>query len=214
MHVVLLGDSTLDNASYTEGGPAVVDHLVEMLNDGGRATLLALDGAMTTDMADQVAAIPADATHVFLSVGGNDAMMRIDILTRPSTSVWDALTALSEVIAEFETAYRECLAGVLALGLPTVVCTIYNGAFQEANGEQTVVSMALRAFNDSIIQTALDHELPVVDLRRVCSKPSDFANPIEPNVEGGRKIAAAIVRSLEAGRTGGSVIIPSGRSAL
>jgi len=35
-----------------------------------------------------------------------------------------------------------------------------------------------------------------VDLRLVCTEPSDYANPIEPSGSGGAKIARAIVASL------------------
>ena len=214
MHLVLLGDSTLDNAAYTGGGPAVIDHLTERLKGVGRATLRALDGSMTGDISDQLHNFPADATHILVSVGGNDAMMKVDVLTHPAERVWEALLALSHVVADFELAYRSCIDEVLKLGLPTTVCTIYNGAFAEASGEQTVVSTALRAFNDSIMQTAFDHALPVIDLRRTCALRTDFANPIEPNAEGGRKIAAAIVRCLELAPCEASVVIPSGQHAL
>lgn len=41
MHVALLGDSTLDNRRYTDGGPAVVDQLEAVLGDGHAVTLVA-----------------------------------------------------------------------------------------------------------------------------------------------------------------------------
>lgn len=47
MHLALLGDSTLDNAPYTNGGPAVVDHFSSRLTGDDRATLLAVDGAIS-----------------------------------------------------------------------------------------------------------------------------------------------------------------------
>jgi hypothetical protein len=34
--------------------------------------------------------------------------------------------------------------------------------------------------------------LPLIDLRLVCNEDADFANPIEPSVRGGAKIATAI----------------------
>jgi hypothetical protein len=36
--------------------------------------------------------------------------------------------------------------------------------------------------------------IPLIDLRLVCSEGADYANEIEPSIEGGRKIAASIVR--------------------
>jgi hypothetical protein len=34
----------------------------------------------------------------------------------------------------------------------------------------------------------------VIELRAVCSRPEDYANPIEPSSAGGEKIARAIAR--------------------
>jgi hypothetical protein len=38
-HLVLIGDSILDNAAYAAGGPAVITHLQRQLPDGWRASL-------------------------------------------------------------------------------------------------------------------------------------------------------------------------------
>ena len=51
---------------------------------------------------------------------------------------------------------------------------------------------AIRLFNDVIAREAFSHGLTLIDLRLVCSEDTDFANPIEPSVAGGAKIAAAI----------------------
>ena len=56
--------------------------------------------------------------------------------------------------------------------------------------------MALCAGNDVILRTALRRSLPVIELREVCTTPSDFANPIAPSVEGGAKIDRAIVAAV------------------
>ena len=44
-HVVLVGDSILDNGSYTRGGPDVVSQVRALLPSGWKATLVALDGS-------------------------------------------------------------------------------------------------------------------------------------------------------------------------
>ena len=36
--------------------------------------------------------------------------------------------------------------------------------------------------------------LPLVDLRLICDRDEDYANPIEPSARGGDKIAAAVAR--------------------
>jgi hypothetical protein len=191
MHLALLGDSTLDNGTYTSGGPAVIDHLSRLLPEEDRATLLALDGATTHGIENQLDRMPEGATEAVLSIGGNDAVMEIPVLEEPVGHVSEALTELSRAVERFEDAYRRCLKEVLQAGLPTTVCTIYNGAF-EVNGQQQVIDAALAMWNDVILQTALDHECPVIDLRRVCTSRDDYTQQIEPSEQGGRKIAKAL----------------------
>src|SRR3954462_4689860 len=73
-HVVLLGDSVLDNAGYLGGhGPEVVTQLRARLPAGWRATLLARGGSVTLDVPQQLRQLPADASHLVISAGGNDA---------------------------------------------------------------------------------------------------------------------------------------------
>src|SRR5262249_27028557 len=55
---------------------------------------------------------------------------------------------------------------------------------------------ALAVFNDAIIREALTAGVPLCDLRLICTAEADYANPIEPSVVGGAKIAAAIARAV------------------
>lgn len=194
-HLILLGDSIFDNAAYTLGGPAVINHVQQQLPADWRASLGAVDGSTTDDIADQIQAIPPNATHLALSVGGNNAIMRSDILDTPVASSAEALLLFSEVIREFEAAYRAAVTACLNLKLPLHICTIYNGNFDEPGYQQRVV-VALTLFNDVIIRVATEHRLQVIDLRFICTQPQDYANPIEPSAAGGAKIAKAIVCAL------------------
>src|SRR6188472_1840599 len=128
-HIVLLGDSIFDNAAYVRGGPAVIDHLHRELGTKHRASLLAVDGSLTNDVPRQVRSVPDDATHLIVSMGGNDALGHSDILDRPVKSSADALRLLSRVRREFESSYRQALTACLRKNLPVIVCTIYNGNF-------------------------------------------------------------------------------------
>src|SRR5947207_832946 len=123
-HLVLLGDSVFDNAAYTDGGPDVVTQLRGLLPEGWRATLAAVDGAQAADVAAQVAAVDASATHLVLSVGGNDALMASGLLDEPVFSSADALRLLAATVREFERRYRDAIATCLARRLPLAVCTI------------------------------------------------------------------------------------------
>ena len=201
-HIVLLGDSIFDNASYVAGGPDVAAHLKREMPEGWRVTLSAIDGATTGSIPTQYNRIPRDATHLVLSIGGNDALMNVDILQRRASTVADALEHLATMRDRFEQAYRVVVANLRKNDLPLTVCTIYNGNFGD-HVMQRLAPTALIMFNDVILRTAFELGLPAIELRIVCSEPEDYANPIEPSVQGGRKIAQAIIRAVQ-GQEGAS----------
>jgi len=194
-HVVLLGDSIFDNGAYTGGGPDVVTQLRELLPAGWHATLGAVDGATTDDFATQLDTLPEDATHLVVSLGGNDALGHVDLLDRRVHSSADVLSGLAAAAERFEKRYRRSIDGVLEYRLPTTVCTIYNGNSADADF-QRLASTALSVFNDAILRVAFEHRLDVIDLRLICTEPTDYANPIEPSSRGGQKIAEAICEVL------------------
>jgi hypothetical protein len=201
MHVALLGDSIFDNSSYTGGEPDVVTHLRTLLPPGARATLLAVDGAITHALAEQVRRIPADATHLVVSIGGNDALDHLDLLDAPTTSTAGALRLFAEAVNRFETNYRAAVRPAIGRGLPVTICTIYNGALEDP--DQVVrARVMLMLFNDVILRAAFEHHASVIDLRLVCNEEADYANPIEPSGPGGMKIARAIARVTGAGPAG------------
>ena len=191
-HVVLVGDSIFDNAAYTEGGPDVVSQVRGLLPPGWEATLLAVDGAITDGVAGQLRRLPEQATHLVLSVGGNNALKHLGILETPVSSMTKAVEALAGIASDFERRYRLAVAACLTAARPLAVCTIYNGCFDDQSF-QRVASTTLMVFNDAIIRVAIEHALPVIDLRSVCDTREDYANPIEPSSVGGEKIARVIV---------------------
>ena len=192
-HIVLLGDSIFDNAAYTDGGPDVVTQLRGVLPEGWRATLAAVDGSQAAEVAAQLARIDASATHLVLSVGGNDALMASGLLDEPVYSSADALRLIAASVREFESRYHAAVAACLGRDLPLAVCTIYHGNFPDPDYRERAI-VALTAFNDAIVRTASAHGLDVIDLRAVCDLPQDYANPIEPSSIGGAKIARAVAR--------------------
>ncbi|HEY0081827.1 MAG TPA: SGNH/GDSL hydrolase family protein [Pyrinomonadaceae bacterium] len=195
-HAILLGDSIFDNAAYVGAGdPDVIRQLREQLPRGWQATLLAVDGSVIRNIGAQAQRLPADSSHLVLSVGGNDALGHARLLEADARSVAEALDMLARAANDFERAYRVMLDDTLGRRLPTVVCTIYNPCFTDARMQKLAVT-ALCVFNDAIIRAAGARGLPVIDLRLVCDDERDYANPIEPSARGGAKIAAAIKRAL------------------
>ena len=200
---MLLGDSIFDNAAYmTAGAPDVIRQVRQQLPYGSQATLAAVDGSKTRDVREQLRRLPADATHLVVSAGGNDALDSSDFLAAPARSTAETLLGLADIGEEFESGYLAMLAEVLALELPTAICTVYYPRFPEAVLQRMVVA-GLTVFNDSIIRAAFAHGLPLLDLRLICTEEGDYANSIEPSARGGEKITQAIVEAVEHGFAGG-----------
>ena len=129
----LLGDSILDNARYVELGDAVASQLQ-------RATdipiqLVAVDGDVTTDLLESVfpslriggmderfeadertnLLVPSPKTGAVLSIGGNDALGRAQVLIQRS---WDGLEALSfliPIVEEFRRNYVAVLNELISI---------------------------------------------------------------------------------------------------
>jgi lysophospholipase L1-like esterase len=198
-HVVLLGDSIFDNAAYVGNAPDVVRQVCQHLpHHRSKATLRAVDGGTTEDVREQLRHLPADATHLIVSAGGNDALGYIDFLGMPAKSTAEALLGLADIAAEFEGKYRDMLTEVLACGLPTAICTIYYPRFPDPDLQKLAIT-GLTVFNDCIIRAAFTHSLPLLDLRLICTEEGDYADPIEPSAQGGEKIASALVELVEQG---------------
>jgi hypothetical protein len=195
-HIVLLGDSIFDNGAYVDGGSDVINQLTAILPSDFKATLLAVDGSVTTDVITQIPKIPASATHLIVSAGGNDGLSRADILQRPARSVGHAVEQLAALRVEFCQNYRRMLSALLALKLPLALCTVYDPCFPDPL-MQRLTTTALNIFNDCILREAITLGLPVLDLRLICTEPEDYVNEIEPGVAGGRKIAAGILNLVQ-----------------
>src|SRR5436189_225341 len=125
-HVVLLGDSIFDNARYVPDRPAVIDQVRQSLPRGWQATLLAVDGHITEDVANQLRGVPADATHLVVSAGGNDALGESPILGEAVCTVGEALCTIHELRTRFRNSYRGMLAALAGVGKPVAVCTVYD----------------------------------------------------------------------------------------
>lgn len=215
-HVILLGDSIFDNGFYTGGGPDTAASLRELLGPEDRVTLAAVDGARTDQIQAQLAELPADATHLAVSVGGNDALGFLNIIQDPADSVLGVGLRLHGMRAAFADRYQEMLEVALARELPLILCTIYEPRFDAKGMErvelpsgdlqaagaglnqagvlQRFSTALLPVFNDAILAAAARAGLPTADLRTACNEDADFANAIEPSSQGSRKIAALLAR--------------------
>jgi len=186
-HLVLVGDSIFDNSAYVLPGHSVTEQLRSRVGAAAQVTLLAVDGHLSRDVPAQIAHMPQDATHVALSVGGNDAQECLTRLEAPCQNVMQALAILTEMQRQFEVSYRSAFRSVYQSGIPLMVCTIYDSV----PGLTFSLKTALSLFNDVITRTALEIKVPILDLRCLLQDEGDFSrvSPIEPSAVGSKKIA-------------------------
>lgn len=167
MHIALLGDSIFDNLAYTKGEPDVATHLRGLLPDSVDVTLCAVDGSTTADLGPQIESLPSSASHIVVSIRGNDALLNSDLLKMTITSTTEALLLFGRRISEFELAYGRAINSILKLQRRTAVCTIYNGNLDPA--EAAPARIALKMFNDVILRRGFERHLSITDLRFVCN---------------------------------------------
>ena len=193
MHIVLIGDSIFDNASYVSKGDSVSDLLRKAVPEA-QVTLLAVDGDVTTDVKNQLRRFPKDATNVFVSCGGNDALGSINILEREVTSVGEALQLLYHAREKFRSNYIEMIKNITRVSNCVSACTIYN----RIPGLSQSALVGLTIYNEVILEELAIRKIPVIDLRVICNDASDYSDlsPIEPSKEGGNKIVKALLASL------------------
>lgn len=209
INVVLLGDSTIDNGSYVRGGPDVAAQLKEVLEEfplvgvdwsssARNVKRLAVDGATTSTLERQLISVPENATHLVLSCGGNDALsQRYWADSTKVESVSQALVHLYKMQQDFAASYA---AVVNALRQkfprhPLLLVIPYEPFYGSGITDDLAIAKAgLSLFADVEVRTAAKHGCGLLDLRLVFDGPdgSDYANPIEPSVAGGLKLAGKI----------------------
>ena len=190
-NLVLVGDSIFDNAAYVDG-PDVRAQVETKMPDDWTVSLLAVDGSYILDVPGQLDQLPSDTQRLVVSTGGNDVLVQTEVLGDAVTSVGEALLLLDEAVAQFREDYCEMLEAVLATDIQSFVCTIYRPNFPDGD-LQRMTSTALGLFNDVIIEEASLRLLPILDIRAIFTDGGDYANPIEPSVQGGEKLAEVIV---------------------
>ena len=206
-HIILAGDSIFANQRYVPGEPDVSNQLQGLMDEGDKVSLLAVDGHVINNVEGQLRNLPNDTTHLVISVGGNNAMSKLNELSRTARNIGDGFLTFHDFRESFESDYINLLTNALSFNIPTTLCTIYHPCFNHSDMErvsdymeygvksetiQKIAMTALPIFNDIIFQEAVNFNLPVIDLRLIFNDKSDYANPIEPSAIGGLKMAKVI----------------------
>src|SRR4051812_5823940 len=154
MHVFMIGDSVFDNAAYVRSGePDVRKQVADLLGQRDQVTSAARDGAVIAGIAEQLGRAPADASHILVSAGGNDALQAASVLETRVSSMSQALELLTDVAANFRRQYGALLVQLASTRLPVAVCTIYDPRFPDARLRRAGTT-ALSVLNDAITREA------------------------------------------------------------
>ncbi|CAE7209771.1 mlkA [Symbiodinium natans] len=99
---------------------------------GWQCTFLAQDGASLDDVAmKQVGYIPDSATHVILSVSGNDLLRLLNELSAASFAPTALYTAVTAGMDEIGQKMKRTLESVASIGCHLACCTIYTPQFDQ-----------------------------------------------------------------------------------
>ena len=203
-HVVLIGDSILDNGAYVGRGGDVASTLQARLAED-KVTLLARDGAVIEGAQSQLKGVPQDATLLVISAGGNDALRSVGILAEPARTVADGLAKVLTIRERFSEQYRALLDQAQSFDPPSAICTIYDVLLPNLE-QRKLANLALGVLNDVITREAARRGLPLIDLRVMFTQEQHFANAIEPSEQGSELIAAAVVEAMGHRYSGPSAI--------
>ena len=222
--IILLGDSIIDNKSYVLSNELdVTEHLEKLFSNDPNVVIEnhAVDGdtmhQLERDHLDSN--LLSGATHIVVSIGGNDLLHNISFLQTTSElskimgkgamiGKWGAKElnpsrnkvfeeTYFEIIEPFKKQYETIVANLSNHRANLLLCTVYEGDLVDSdefsdvsNSSKTMVSI----FNDIVYRVANKFNSDVLELRDIFISSDDYANPIEPSHIGGEKLAQSIVQ--------------------
>jgi hypothetical protein len=196
VHVVLLGDSTLDNARYLDRakGEQSVEKILQKTcwERGWRMKVLAQDGSMLDDVRlQQLPLIPTDATHVVMSATGNDLLKLLNEMVSANFTMKSMYSAMYVRLAGLADEYAALVKKLKAAGFHVCICTIQHPIFNHFLFK-SIATLGLGIHNSRIKAIAEDLKCSVIDLANILDCPEDFANPLEMSTRGGTKLVGNI----------------------
>lgn len=179
-HIVLIGDSVLNNSIYVPFGKSVFDILKTKTPN---IFNFAEDGAKINDCYSQIDKIPAElnktGTYIFISVGGNDILNQNENLEGPL--IKQLFNNYMELIKSARTKFEGAKINVLNLYLPT------NPHYQSYKQTVNQWNALINEYSSKA-----DEMYNVINLYTLLTTPSDFIYDIEPSESASQKIANVI----------------------
>ena len=222
-NIYLLGDSIIDNAAYVGIHEKDVEsHLNSMYKEDPKVNInnRAVDGHTMRDLLDTQLSDAGlnEATHIVMSIGGNDLLQNISFLQMTSklSEVMDKDARIGkwgvrelnpsrnkvfeetyfEIIKPFNSLYETIVEKLSNYRAKLLLCTVYEGDLFGSDefknvfySSKTMVSI----FNDLVYKSSSKFKTDVLELRNIFVSSEDYANPIEPSHIGGEKLAKSIV---------------------
>ena len=202
-HVVLLGDSIIDNEPYVlSDEKSVLQHLERLSHH--QYTQLALDGDTTQDVLDKQLEVTTikEGTNFVLSIGGNDLLQNLHLLFNSDTeNLNEGLGFLhNNIFKQLEQRYEAIVKVLSFYRANLLLLTVYEGDLgrtDEFRGVLDSSKIMASSLNDIVYKTAKKYGADVLELRHIFTSSEDYANPIEPSHIGGEKLAKAITEWVE-----------------
>lgn len=200
-HIVLLGDSTLDNGRYLNlafGELSVEKQLSKRcIERGWEMTILAQDGSLLDDvLVRQLPLIPDHVTHIVLSASGNDLLSLLNQMVVANFTIGSMYSAIGEGLKQVSARYHGLLQTLKGLGCHLACCTVYRPNFNHIFFKSLAI-FSLGMHNSRITQTAVDLDCSVIDLANMFDCQEDFANPLELSTRGGAKVVENVTHFVQ-----------------
>lgn len=201
VHIVLLGDSTLDNGRYlnlARGELSVERQLAKRCAERGwEMTVLAQDGSMLEDVRQrQLPLIPECTTHVIMSASGNDLLSLLNQMVVSNFTLSSMYGAIGAGMRRVAETYHDILKSLKSMGVHLACCTVYQPNFNHLLFKALVV-FSLGLHNSRIKESSTELDCSVIDLASLFDTGDDFANPLELSTRGGSKVVGNIASFVE-----------------
>lgn len=192
VHIVLLGDSTMDNGRYlnfAKGELSVERQLLKIcIEHQWDLTVLAQDGSMLEDVRQrQLPLVPEGATHLVLSASGNDLLSLLNQMVVANFTMNSMYTTIGSGLTEVAENYRLLVEELKRYGCHVAICTTYRPNFNHLFFK-SLATFSLGLHNSRLNQISVDLDVSVIDLANMFEGDADFANPLELSTRGGGKL--------------------------
>lgn len=194
--IAFLGDSSIDNAPYTQGKACFIEQMEARLPLGWDAIQAAADGAVINDIRAQYKSLPKVTPQFYvISIGGSEALGALGLVGQKASTVGKALNVLEDARDEFTDNYSRMLQYVKTWKRTAYVCTLHYPNFADREKQSQAVT-GLSLFNDMIHLRADKYGVGTIELRNILTSPDMYANETDPSSKGSKAMVEAICTRL------------------